>query len=86
MPEEAKQEIRVAYYALLREQAGKSGEVRLTSARTARQLYHELSNEYGFSLAPEQLAVSVNEELCDWNTVMLKPNDKVVFIPPVAGG
>jgi molybdopterin-guanine dinucleotide biosynthesis protein A len=78
-------EIRVQYYALLREQAGRSAEVLQTSARTPRELYLELRARYPFSLPPEMLRVAVNAEFGDWSQP-LKAGDAVVFIPPVAGG
>ena len=75
----------VQYYALLREQAGRSGESLLTSARTPAELYEELKRRYPFSLAPQVLRVAVNSEFAQW-TQPLSEGDSVVFIPPVAGG
>ena len=78
-------EIRVQYYALLREQAGRSAETLQTRARTPRDLYVELRARYPFTLPPEMLRVAVNTEFGDWSQE-LKAGDAVVFIPPVAGG
>jgi molybdopterin-guanine dinucleotide biosynthesis protein A len=78
-------EIRVQYYALLREQAGRSTETLQTRARTPRDLYAELRARHPFTLPPEMLRVAVNAEFGDWSQP-LKPGDAVVFIPPVAGG
>ncbi|MCH7516067.1 MAG: MoaD/ThiS family protein, partial [Bacteroidetes bacterium] len=36
-------------------------------------------------LNKEIIKVAVNDKFVPWNTV-LKPNDTIVFIPPVAGG
>jgi molybdopterin-guanine dinucleotide biosynthesis protein A len=77
--------IRVQYFALLREQAGRSDESLVTTARTPRELYNELKERYPFSLAPEMLRVAVNTEFGDW-AQPLSDGDAVVFIPPVAGG
>lgn len=77
--------IRVQYFALLREQAGRSEESLLTAARTPRELYAELQARYGFSIAAELLKVAVNAEFGDWSQP-LQNGDTVVFIPPVAGG
>ena len=77
--------IRVQYYALLREQAGRSEEALTTGARTPRELYQELRERYPFTLAPESLRVAVNAEFGEW-TQPLAEGDAVVFIPPVAGG
>jgi molybdenum cofactor guanylyltransferase len=77
--------IKVQYYALLREQAGRSDEALETGARTPRELYEELKARHPFSLAPEMLRVAVNAEFGEW-TQPLADGDSVVFIPPVAGG
>jgi molybdenum cofactor guanylyltransferase len=81
----AAREIRVQYYALLREQAGRSTETLQTQARTPRDLYNELRARYPFTLPPEMLRVAVNAEFGDWSQP-LEAGDAVVFIPPVAGG
>ena len=78
-------QINVQYYALLREQAGRSSESLVTNAATPRDLYQELKGRYPFSLAPEMLRVAVNSEFGDWEQ-RLAEGDFVVFIPPVAGG
>jgi molybdopterin-guanine dinucleotide biosynthesis protein A len=77
--------IRVQYYALLREQAGRSEEAVSTRARTPRELYEELRRRHPFSLAPEMLRVAVNAEFGEWSQPLAE-GDAVVFIPPVAGG
>lgn len=78
-------EIRVQYYALLREQAGRSAEVLSTRARTPRELYAELAAKYPFTLPAELLRVAVNTEFGEWSQP-LNAGDAVVFVPPVAGG
>jgi molybdopterin-guanine dinucleotide biosynthesis protein A len=77
--------VRVQYYAILREQAGRSEETLDTGAATPAELYAELRLRHPFQLAPEQLKVALNSEFGDWQTP-LKHGDTVVFIPPVAGG
>lgn len=77
--------IKVQYYAILREQAGRSDESVVTGASTPRDLYNELKSRYPFSLAPEMLRVAVNAEFGEWGQ-RLADGDSVVFIPPVAGG
>jgi molybdopterin-guanine dinucleotide biosynthesis protein A len=81
----ATKKVRVQYFALLREQAGRSDESLTTTAHTPRELYDELRKRYPFSLAPEMLRVAVNTEFGDWSQP-LSDGDAVVFIPPVAGG
>jgi molybdopterin-guanine dinucleotide biosynthesis protein A len=78
-------QLRIQYYALMREQAGRSEETLQTSAATPADLYAELAARYGFTLSREQLKVAVNSEFSDWSR-RLAANDAVVFIPPVAGG
>lgn len=78
-------EIRVQYFALLREQAGRSDEILTTRARTPHELYQELAARHPFTLPADMLRVAVNSEFGEW-TQPLKAHDSVVFIPPVAGG
>jgi molybdopterin-guanine dinucleotide biosynthesis protein A len=77
--------LRVQYFALMREQAGRSEETLETGAATPAELYGELAVRHGFTLAPSQLKVAVNSEFSDWSRP-LAAGDDVVFIPPVAGG
>lgn len=77
--------LRVQYYALFREQAGRSEESIRTVAVTPAALYAELQARHPFNLLPEQLKVAINSEFRDWNAP-LQDGDTVVFIPPVAGG
>jgi molybdenum cofactor guanylyltransferase len=82
---EEKKTLRVQYYAILREQAGRSEETLDSSAATPAELYAELRQRHPFQLTPAQLKVALNSEFSDWQTP-LKHGDTVVFIPPVAGG
>lgn len=77
--------LRVQYYAILREQAGRSEETLDTTASTPAELYDELRKRHPFQLNPAQLKVALNSDFSDWNTP-LRHGDTVVFIPPVAGG
>lgn len=81
----AMKRIRVQYFALLREQAGRREEVVDTRARTPAELFTELAARHRFTLAPDMLKVAVNSEFRDWSHP-LRNDDAVVFIPPVAGG
>lgn len=78
-------QIKVQYYAILREQAGRSEETVTTTARTPRDLYDELQRRHPFSLGVESLRVAVNADFSDWSRPLAE-GDAVVFIPPVAGG
>ncbi|MFI4866471.1 MAG: NTP transferase domain-containing protein [Steroidobacterales bacterium] len=77
--------LNVRYFAVLREQAGRSTEQLETQASTPRELYDELRHRRGLTLAPEFLRVAVNDEFGDWRSP-LSDGDTVVFLPPVAGG
>jgi molybdopterin-guanine dinucleotide biosynthesis protein A len=78
-------QIKVQYYAILREQAGRSEETVATAARTPRDLYAELQRRHPFSLDADSLRVAINAEFSDWSQPLVE-GDAVVFIPPVAGG
>jgi molybdopterin converting factor subunit 1 len=73
------------YFAVLREQAGCSEEQLETAAATPAELYEQVRARHGFTLPQSMLRVAVNEEFRDWSW-RLQANDRVVFIPPVAGG
>ncbi len=76
--------VRIEYFAILREHAGRQREDLATSATTLRELYAELHDRYRFP-ALGQVKVAVNDEFRDWSAA-LHDGDLVVFIPPVAGG
>jgi molybdopterin-guanine dinucleotide biosynthesis protein A len=78
-------QLKIQYYAILREQAGRSEETLETIATTPADVYAQLHARYGFTLDREQLKVAVNSEFSDW-TRTLRSGDALVFIPPVAGG
>jgi molybdopterin converting factor subunit 1 len=78
-------EIEVQYFAVLRERAGRSRETVTTAATTPAQLFDELVVRHAFGLPRAMLRVAVNEEFADWSRP-LAAGDRVVFIPPVAGG
>ncbi len=80
-----KKTLHIQYFALLREQAGVNEQQLDSEARTPAQLYDQLRMEHGFSLSRTQLRAVVNEEFVNWEQA-LNDGDRVVFIPPVAGG
>jgi sulfur-carrier protein len=77
--------VTVQYFAILREQRGLAEETVTTAAKTTGGLYTELRLRHGFSLAADRVRAAVNDEFVS-ATTQLKPDDRVVFIPPVAGG
>ncbi len=77
--------LHLQYFALFREQAGKSQESLDLPVANAHDLYAYLQNHYGFSLDAKLLKVSINESFAPLDQI-LNNGDRVVFIPPVAGG
>jgi molybdopterin converting factor small subunit len=80
-----KRKIHIQYYALLREERALREEVVTTEASNALELYQELKNKHNFSLDPKSLKVAINHHFTSWKTI-IKDNDQIIFIPPVAGG
>ena len=78
-------QLKVQYFAVLREQRGRSEEAVATTATTPSALYAELRTRHDFALAPELVRAAVNSAFAPMNHP-LKSGDIVVFIPPVAGG
>lgn len=77
--------VHLTYYAFLKEERGKPEETVETAAATALALYDDLRQRYGFGLPVDSLKVSINDEFSSWQTELVT-GDRVVFIPPVAGG
>jgi sulfur-carrier protein len=78
-------EIRVGYYAILREQRGLGQETLAVESPDLRVLYRDLARRHGFSLDEKHVRPAVNDEFCAWDR-QLADGDLVVFVPPVAGG
>ncbi len=78
-------QLKVEYFAVLREQRGAAEELVETVAATPADLYAELAERHALQAPRETLRVAVNEEFCDWDSALAN-GDVVVFIPPVAGG
>lgn len=77
--------IHIQYYALLREERKKSSENFTTDAQTARELYAQLKTKYRFRLNTDMLRIAINDKFSSWSA-RIKHNDRIIFIPPVAGG
>ena len=77
--------IHLQYFAVLREQAGRSEETLETSAANPADLYDQVRTAHHFTLPRAMLRVAVNDEFREWDA-SLASGDRVVFIPPVAGG
>lgn len=77
--------IHLTYYALLREERGLDQETIETEEKTVQGLYRHLQKKYNFRLTTDSLKVSINDEFTSWSAGLTE-GDRVVFIPPVAGG
>lgn len=77
--------VSVEYFTILRDERGESSETVTTDAETYRDFYDKLKGKHGFSLDSERLMLIVNNSPREWNE-SLSDGDKVVFIPPIAGG
>jgi molybdopterin synthase sulfur carrier subunit len=77
--------VNVQYFAILREQRGLTAESVETSSATVAGLYDELRARHGFTLPGDCVRAAVNDTFVSAAQV-LHDGDRVVFIPPVAGG
>jgi len=77
--------VQVRFFAVLREQAGVSALDCTTAARTPAELYVELQAGRGLVFPATLLRVAINDRYAAMDTP-LQAGDRVVFIPPVAGG
>jgi len=77
--------LNITYYAMFREQAGCSGETIDADGTDAVALFDMLKEKYDFSMCRSHVRLAVNDAFVDWNTP-LNDGDRLVFIPPVAGG
>lgn len=75
----------VQYFAILREQRGLAQEKLATPAATPAALYDELRARHHFTLPADRVRAAVNDEFVA-SASLLRDGDRVVFIPPVAGG
>ena len=77
--------VHIHYFAILREQRGLSHEQLTTSAPTPAALYDELRARHNFTLPGDRVRAAVNDVFVD-ASALLREGDRIVFIPPVAGG
>jgi sulfur-carrier protein len=77
--------ITVQYFAILREQRGVSQETLTTTAATPAALYEELRARHPFTLPGDRVRAAVNDAFVAADAP-LREGDRIVFIPPVAGG
>ena len=78
-------EVRLLYFASLRDHAGTDAETRDTTAVDLRALYAELQALHGFALPVERLRVAVDGAFARWDDAV-RTGSEIAFIPPVSGG
>ncbi len=77
--------VTVQYFAILREQRGLAQEQLSTAAATPGALYDELRARHHFTLPGDRIRAAVNDAFVA-SSSELREGDRIVFIPPVAGG
>jgi molybdopterin converting factor subunit 1 len=77
--------IKVRYFALFREQAGRDSELIEFPGGTAAELFQMMSDIHPGLKSEAAALVAVNDEMCEWETILVE-DDEVLFFPPVAGG
>lgn len=77
--------VSVQYFAILREQRGLAQEQLSTAAATPAALYDELRARHHFTLPGDRIRAAVNDTFVAGSSE-LRDGDRIVFIPPVAGG
>ena len=77
--------VHIRYYALLREQRGIEEERLVTDAETPSALYEELRARHRFTLPGDRVRAALNDEFSPPDAP-LRDGDRVVFLPPMAGG
>lgn len=78
-------EVRVAWFGHLAEQRGLRAESVATKAETAGDFLREMSDLHQLGLDPQLVRIALNDEfVLEGNR--LQAGDRVVFLPPFAGG
>lgn len=77
--------ITIQYFALLQDEAGRASEELEVAPSTPREVYEQVRERHNFSLNGDALGFAVNDAFVAADHP-LQDGDKLVFIPPVAGG
>lgn len=77
--------VKVRYFAVLRDRAGRADEFYTTEAKTASELILELIESRNLSLSPALIRPAIGGQFVE-ATHRLSDGDEVVLVPPVAGG
>jgi molybdopterin synthase sulfur carrier subunit len=77
--------IKILYFAALKDDANKAEEQIYTSAESLRDLFRELGEKYLFSLHEDNVKAAVNHCYREMSANFAS-GDEIAFIPPVTGG
>lgn len=78
--------IKIKYFASLREKSQKSEDIlELSAQKNLSEIYEQQRDKYNFPLTANEIKFAVNNEYVEAE-YQLKEHDVVAFIPPVAGG
>jgi len=75
----------VRYFALFRENAGRSEETLKLDAETAADVFAATVDRHGSAEPQGHCKVAINDVMADW-TSPVSDGDTVLLFPPVAGG
>lgn len=78
-------QVKLLYFASLRDAAGIAEETLQTESTDLRDLYKDCRSRYGFALPTERLRVAVDGSFAHWDD-KLSDGSEIAFIPPVSGG
>lgn len=77
--------LRVKWFAAYRDATGVGEESVRSAARTAAELFAEMTRRHGKLGEYRRALVAINDEMKGWEAA-LADGDEVLFFPPVAGG
>lgn len=75
----------IRYFALFRELSQKDEESLEVNFETYKELYKSLRDQYKWELPHTMVQIAINDEF-SFLEKDIQDQDRVVFIPPVAGG
>ena len=77
--------IKISYFAALRDATGSSEETYESAGQTIRDVFEELTAKYEWNFSEKDIRAALNDRFAKMETP-ISDGDKIVFIPPVAGG
>ena len=77
--------ITILYFGQLKEQAATDKEVIDSKAKTVSEIYQQLKERHGLTIAFDNLRAARNEIFCE-GTDPVREDDVIAFMPPMSGG